>query len=247
MVENKSQLGCMDDLVIALVLFEGAEEQDVVGPYEMFWWMSLFQHFPPDRPPGESDFLKTFTSREGSTPSLFTVAPTKDVYRMSSGMRFVPDFSYDNAPPANMIVAPGGHGSMNIPALRQDGTIDYIKKVATAQNCQYIMSVCSGTFLLGAAGLLDGRYCTTNHQNYGRFEKAVPKAKLVRDESLSFVQEGNLFTSNGPCSGLATSLRVVEDHCGTGYKNNLRHILSYIVPPVKGALVKNGVLTYITV
>ena len=42
MAEKKSQLGCMDDLVIALVLFEGAEEQDVVGPFEMFYWMSLF-------------------------------------------------------------------------------------------------------------------------------------------------------------------------------------------------------------
>ena len=128
LAENKSQLGCMDDLVIAPVLFEGAEELDVVGPYEMFWWMSLFQHLPPNQPIGESDFVKTFRSREGSTPSLFTVEPTTGVYRMSSGMRFVPDFSYDNAPPANMIVAPGGHGSMNIPTLRQNGTIDYRKR-----------------------------------------------------------------------------------------------------------------------
>ena len=150
--ENKSQLGCMDDLVIAPVLFEGAEELDVVGPYELFWWMSLFQHLPPNQPIGESDFVKTFRSREGSTPSLFTVESTTGVYRMSSGMRFVPDFSYDNAPPANMIVAPGGHGSMNIPALRQNGTIDYVKKVATAQSCQHIMSVCCGTFLLGPPG-----------------------------------------------------------------------------------------------
>jgi hypothetical protein len=93
----------------------------------------LISTLSPNQPIGESDFVKTFRSREGSTPSLFTVEPTTGVYRMSSGMRFVPDFSYDNAPPANMIVAPGGHGSMNIPALRQNGTIDYIKKVATAQ------------------------------------------------------------------------------------------------------------------
>jgi transcriptional regulator GlxA family with amidase domain len=237
----------MDDLVIAMVVFQGAEEQDVVGPYEMFWWMSLFQGFPPDQPVSQSEFLRTFESREGSTPSLFTVAPTTDVYRMSSGMRFIPEFSYDGAPAANMIVAPGGHGSMNIPALRKNGTIDYIKSVATAPTCKYVMSVCSGTFLLGAAGLLGGRHCTVNHQTYDRFEKAVPEAKLVKDASLSFVQEGNLFTSNGPCSGLATSLRLVEVHCGTGYKNNLRSLLSYIAPPVKGAVVDEGVVTTITV
>jgi len=64
---------------------------------------------------------------------------------------------------------------------------------------------------------------------------------------ISFVQDGHLFTSNGPCSGLATSLRLVEVHCGTGYKNNLRKLISYITPPVKGALVENGKITNITV
>jgi AraC family transcriptional activator FtrA len=109
------------------------------------------------------------------------------------------------------------------------------------------MSVCTGTFLLGAAGLLDGRHCTVSSHQYGRFEKEVPKAKLVKDASLSFVQEGNLFTSNGPCSGLATSLRLIEVHCGKGYKNNLRELLAYITPPVKGALVENGKIMNIVV
>ena len=152
LAENKSQLGCMDDLVIAPVLFEGAEELDVVGPYEMFWWMSLFQHLPPNQPIGESDFVKTFRSREGSTPSLFTVEPTTGVYRMSSGMRFVPDFSYDNAPPANMIVAPRRAWLNEHSRASTKRNHRLQKKVATAQSCQHIMSVCSGTFLLGPPG-----------------------------------------------------------------------------------------------
>jgi putative intracellular protease/amidase len=111
MVTNKSRSGCMDDLSIAVVVFEGAEEQDVVGPYEMFWWMSLFQDLPTDRPIGESDFADAFYPEDGSTPKVFTVAPTTDTYRMTSRMRFIPDFGYDNAPAANMIVAPGGRGA----------------------------------------------------------------------------------------------------------------------------------------
>ena|SRR5215813_11435026 len=48
---------CFDDLSIALPIFEGAEEQDVVGPLEMFYWMSLFEALPPNRRPiGEPDF-----------------------------------------------------------------------------------------------------------------------------------------------------------------------------------------------
>jgi transcriptional regulator GlxA family with amidase domain len=130
---------------------------------------------------------------------------------------------------------------------KKNGTIDYIKEVGSAPGCKYVMSVCTGAFLLGAAGLLDGRHCQVSAHSYGRFVKEVPKAKLLKDASLSFVQDGNLFTSNGPCSGLATSLRLVEVHCGTGYKNNLRDLISYITPPVKGALVENGKITNIAV
>jgi transcriptional regulator GlxA family with amidase domain len=146
-----------------------------------------------------------------------------------------------------MIVSPGGRGAHDVPARRKEGTIDYIKTVANSPGNKYVMSVCTGAFLLGAAGLLDGRHCQTSSHNYGRFERMVPRAKLIKDPSLSFVQDGNLFTSNGPCSGLATSLRVVEVHCGTGHKNNLRELIEYIVPPVKGALVENGNITNITV
>jgi transcriptional regulator GlxA family with amidase domain len=109
------------------------------------------------------------------------------------------------------------------------------------------MSVCTGAFLLDAAGLLDGKRCQVSSHNYGRFEREVPKAKLLKDPSLNFVQDGNLFTSNGPCSALATALRVVEVHCGTGHKNNLRELIEYKVPPAKGTLVENGKITNIVV
>jgi hypothetical protein len=45
---NKSRSDCIDDLSIAVAIFEGAEEQGVVGPFEMFYWMSLFEALPPE-------------------------------------------------------------------------------------------------------------------------------------------------------------------------------------------------------
>jgi putative intracellular protease/amidase len=253
-----SRSGCWDDLSIALPIFEGAEEQDVVGPLEMFHWMSLFEALPPDRRPigepdfavdfiSESEFQEYFYSKVAPKAKVFTVAPSIKIYRMNSGMQWIPDFSYDNALAANMIVAPGGRGACDIPTRHEEGTIDYIKRVANAPANKYVMSVCTGAFLLGAAGLLDGRLCQVSSHNYGRFEREVPNARLLKDPSLNFVQDGNLFTSNGPCSGLATALRVVEVHCGTGHKNNLRELIEYKVPPAKGALVENGKLRYITV
>jgi putative intracellular protease/amidase len=255
---DKSRTGCMDDLSIAIVGFDGAEEQDVVGPFEMFYWMSLFEGLPPDRRPvGEPDFAVDFIT-EGEFEDyfypkippkgkVFTVSPSIKTYRMSSGMQWTPDFSYDNAPAANMIVAPGGRGVHDLPARHKDGTIDYIKRIGYAPDTKYVMSVCTGAFLLGAAGLLDGRHCQVSSHNYRRFERDVPNAKLLKDPLLNFVQDGNLFTSNGPCSGLVTALRLIEVHCGTGYKNNLRELIEYKVPPAKGALVENGTIREITV
>jgi putative intracellular protease/amidase len=258
MPANTYRSGCMDDLTIAIAMFEGAEEQDVVGPLEMFYWMFLFEALPPDRRPvGEPDFAVDFVTeaefeeyfypKVPPKEKVFTVGPAVKTYRMSSGMQWIPDFSYDSAPAANMIVAPGGRGVHEISARKKDGTIDYIKRIGNAPGSKYVMSVCTGAFLLGAAGLLDGRHCQVSSHNYRRFEQEVPKARLLRDPSLNFVQDSNLFTSNGPCSGLATALRVVEVHCGTGYKNNLRELIEYKVPPVKGALVENGKIGYITV
>jgi putative intracellular protease/amidase len=251
MAPNNSRSGCMDNLSIAMPIFEGAEEQDVVGPYEMFYWMSLFEALPPDRRPigepnfgvdfvSDSEFADYFYPKVSPKAKVFTVAPEIKTYRMSSGMQWIPDFNFDNAPAANMIVAPGGRGANDIPARHKEGTIDYIKRVANAPSNKYVMSVCTGAFLLGAAGLLDGRHCQVSSHNYRRLQREVPNAKLLKDPSLNFVQDGNLFTSNGPCSGLATALRVVEVQCGTGYKNNLRELIEYKVPPAKGALVENG-------
>jgi transcriptional regulator GlxA family with amidase domain len=156
-------------------------------------------------------------------------------------------FQLRNSPAANVIVAPGGRGAHDIPARHKEGTIDYIRRVPNAPGSKYVMSVCTGAFLLGTAGLLDGRHCQVSSHNYGRFEREIPNAILLKDPLLNFVQDGNLFTSNGPCSGLATALRVVEVHCGTGHKNNLRELIEYKVPPAKGALVENGKITTIAV
>lgn len=235
------------DLNIALVAFQGAEELDVFGPYEIFWWASVFQSFPPDHDFTQDQFRTTFKAHEGAVPNVFTVGPTtREAYHLSSGTRFIPQYSYDDAPSANVVLVPGGHGSLKFPELQRDGTIDFIRKAATASENKYFMSVCSGAFLLGSLGLLDERHCTVNHTLYDLFEQQVPKAKLIRDPSLSFVQDGTLITSNAPASGIPAALRLVEDHSGPGYKNNLRSLLSYVVGPVAGAVSEGGDIRQVT-
>jgi len=236
----------MKDLNIALVMFDGAEEQDVVGPWEMFWWATTFDNHPKDKDMSEEDFSYTFNSTPANTSrrlaNIFTVAPTTDPITMSSGMRFLADYNFGNAPKANVIVVPGGEGARATEQLKANGTLDYIHKVGTQKDCKYVMSVCTGSFVLGHAGLLDGIHCTTYMNQYNRFGREIPSAKLVRNMEINFVQDGKHLTSNGPCSGLATSLRLVEDYVGTRKKDKLRELLSFVYPTAKGLILENGSL-----
>ena len=232
-----------DDLKVAILAFPGAEELDVFGPYEVFWWISTFQGYAPDTKISQTEFQKTFGTHEGTNPHVFTVGPTDAEYQLSSGTWFRPTYTYDNAPEANVVVVPGGHGSWKFDELEANGTFEYVKKVATLPQNKYIVAVCSGSFIFGKLGLLDGRYCSVNHTLYDAFEEKIPQAKLVRDASLSFVQDGKILTSNAPASGLAVALRLVEDHCGTGYKNNIKNLLSYApATEIRGVVAKNGEL-----
>jgi hypothetical protein len=89
-------------MIIALPIYEGAEEQDVVGPFEMLYWMSLFEALPPDRRPigdpdfavnfiTESEFEDYFYPKSASKTKVFTVGPAIMTYRMSSGMQWTPE------------------------------------------------------------------------------------------------------------------------------------------------------------
>ena len=232
----------MKDLNIAIVMFDGAEEQDVAGPWEMFWWGTTFDTLPEKDDVTEENFSYTFNGTSRKLPNLFTVAPTTAPLSMSSGTMCVADYTFDTAPGANVVVVPGGEGARATEKLKANGTLDYIHRVGTQKDNKYIMSVCTGSFVLGHAGLLDGIHCTTYMNQYNRFEREIPAAKLVRNTEINFVQDGKHLTTNGPCSGLATSLRLVEDHVGTRKKDKLRELLSFVYPTAKGLILENGKL-----
>ncbi|HEX4722631.1 MAG TPA: helix-turn-helix domain-containing protein [Pseudonocardiaceae bacterium] len=80
-----------------------------------------------------------------------------------------------------------------------------------------ILSVCTGAFLLGAAGLLDGRPCTTHWKNAAEFAQRFPAAKL--DPDVLFVDDGNIVTSAGTAAGIDACLHLVRREIGAGPAN----------------------------
>jgi transcriptional regulator GlxA family with amidase domain len=120
---------------------------------------------------------------------LFTVSEKTEVLTGSAGLKLVPDFTFENAPQPKVIVIPAQRGSQALHA--------WLKKVT--EKTDVTMSVCTGAFQLGRAGLLSGQSATTHHDFFDQFAKAFPDVKLKR--GLRFVENRKDLNCRGPYFG----------------------------------------------
>lgn len=90
-----------------------------------------------------------------------------------------------------------------------------------------VMSVCSGAFALAAAGLLDGRRCTTHWTYTDLFARRYPRALLEPD--VLYVEDDNIFTSAGTAAGIDLSLHIVRSYQGSAVANAIARRM--VVPP----------------
>lgn len=164
---------------IGLLLFPGVQLLDFVGPYETF----------------------------KATPEAETLLIGADMQPLtaSCGLPLQPTISFDDCPQLDVICVPGGAG-VN-PLLRDEGTLSFIRK--QAEGARYITSVCTGSLLLGAAGLLKGKKATSHWYAVDFLEKfgAIhTPGRVVRD--------GNLITAGGITSGIDFGLVMIAELFG---------------------------------
>src|SRR5512145_3546329 len=122
------------------------------------------------------------------------------------GLGLVPTCTFANCPPLDLICIPGGTGGV-VRAIGDRETIGFVR--AQGERAKYVTSVCTGAFILGAAGLLRGRRATT-HWAYVDLLPLVgatyEKARVVRD--------GNTITAGGVTAGIDFGLGVVAEIAG---------------------------------
>jgi transcriptional regulator GlxA family with amidase domain len=127
--------------------------------------------------------------------------------RTSAGYRILPDHDGSILATADTVVVPGTTGHR---ALR-DGTVEpALARALTGSNAR-IMSICTGAFVLAAAGLLDGRRASTHWMFARRFRTLFPAVEL--DPDVLFIDDGDVLTSAGNAAGIDLCLHVVRrDH-----------------------------------
>jgi transcriptional regulator GlxA family with amidase domain len=173
---------------VALVLFPDFLLLDMAGPMEVF---SIANRFLD---PGKSYQLQTI----GTQPTAI---------RASNGVAVQPDVCINTALKSfDLLLVPGGPGSYNDSHPQLVGWLEQ-----AAQQSVLYGSICTGAFLLGRAGLLDG-HCVTTHWHYTeRLIKGFPQAQVTTDQI--YIKDRRLVTSGGVTAGIDLALAIVaEDH-----------------------------------
>ncbi|MCV7422255.1 helix-turn-helix domain-containing protein [Mycobacterium yunnanensis] len=140
--------------------------------------------------------------------------------RMSVGAHLTPDHGLDALAGADLVAIPAFH--------RSDYPEEALAAVrAAAEAGSTILTVCSGAFVLGAAGLLDGRKCTTHWMHADELARQNPTAQV--DRNVLFVDDGNLITSAGTAAGIDACLHLVRRELGSEVTNIIARRM--VVPP----------------
>src|SRR5215204_433579 len=122
------------------------------------------------------------------------------------GLALLPTHTFATCPPLDLICVPGGRSGV-VNAMGDRDTIEFVRRQAGA--AKYVTSVCTGAFILGVAGLLQGRRATT----HWAFTELLPLVGATHEKA-RIVKDGNVITAGGVTSGIDFGLSVVADISG---------------------------------
>jgi transcriptional regulator GlxA family with amidase domain len=162
--------------------------------------------------------------RDDGVPALdFFVCGEKpgEPLRLDVGGQLIPEHGLDAVERAELVV-------MSAATIRDDYSPAVLQALRDAdERGAIILSVCSGAFILGAAGLLDGRRCTTHWRHADELAERFPKALL--DPDVLFVDDGNIITSAGTSAGIDAALHLVRRELGSAPASVIARRM--VVPP----------------
>jgi transcriptional regulator GlxA family with amidase domain len=190
----------------AVLLFPDVEELDFAGPYEVIGMAAKWMY---------KDWR------------LYTVAQERTV-KGSCGLSVNVDYTFADAPPADVIIVPGGVGTRA--GAENMALMGYIERAGST--AQYVTSVCTGAFLLQKAGFLEGRRATTYWAERDRLAQLGVEVAEER-----WVHDGNVITAAGVSAGIDMALYLVGVLKGPEEARRLQKLIEYDPAPPYAELV----------
>ena len=174
-----------DRLQVGIVVVDGVYNTELTAP------MDIFQHTIFHTEPGMRVFL---------------VGPSTEPVTSFEGLRLLPDYGFDEAPPIDVLVVPSAEHSMDTD-LEDEELMAFVR--VRGEAADWVVSLCDGAFVLAAAGLLDGLAATTFPSDQERFEELFGDRLEVR-RGVSFVHDGKAITSVGGAPSFDPALYLCE-------------------------------------
>jgi cyclohexyl-isocyanide hydratase len=181
---------------IGLLLFPKLTQLDLTGPYEVF-----------SRAPGAEVHL---------------IWKTPDPVVSDRGLAILPTATFPTCPPLDLICVPGGPGQVDL--MEDAETLGFLRRIA--REAQLITSVCTGSLVLGAAGLLHGYRATSHWSSVDQL--ALLGAQPVQER---VVRDRNRITGAGVTSGIDFALNVVTDIYGRDIAEAIQFQMEYDPAP----------------
>lgn len=201
---NQNQL----PLTVGILIFDQVEVLDVAGPFEVF----SVTRFNDEH-------------REGSPPfRVLLISERMGQVLANGGLRFIPDVTMDNCPDLDLLIVPGGWGTRK--EVKNNLLLEWI--AVRAAKTKLTASVCTGSSLLGKAGLLDAREATTHWRAFDFLREAAPRAQIREDVRFTLVEP--IFTSAGVSAGIDLALRIVSYFFGIEIAQATAHQMEYPYP-----------------
>jgi cyclohexyl-isocyanide hydratase len=185
---------------IGFVLFPNVTQLDFTGPLQVL-------HRLPDS-------------------QVHIISHTLEPVPSDCGLSLVPTMTFESCPPLDLICVPGGFGVEQ--AMADPVLIGFLKQ--QAKTARYVTSVCTGAFVLGAAGLLKGKKATTHwayHALLGDVGAIPTQGRVVRD--------GSIFTGGGVTAGIDFALTIVAEIASQAIAQSIQLAIEYDpAPPFVG-------------
>ena len=178
---------------VGIYLFDAVEVLDFAGPFEVF-----------------STAARVHGRGDPPSPPLFIVATVGRGFApvvARGGLRVQPAFGLDDHPPLDVVIVPGGVVDAE---MERPEVIGWLQRVTAG--ALLTASVCTGAFLLGQAGLLEGKQATTHWEDIAELRRVFPQVEVI--EGRRWVDLGSIVTSAGISAGIDMSLHLVARLAG---------------------------------
>lgn len=167
------------------LLFNDLEELDLVGPWELVSMWSKFAKGPE---------------------KCVMIAETEKPVTCYNGMLITPHATFQDAPQLDYLLIPGGFGTRK--EVENDALNEFVKQ--QADTCRIVLSVCTGSFILHSAGLLNGKKATTHYLSLDRLRN-LDGIDVVEER---YVKNEKVWTSSGVSAGIDMTLDLIAQEAG---------------------------------